>query len=487
MASVWDAQLRLEAWQRRRAVVRAGALHAAVRPDALIVCPLAMAGEDPSLHAVAVGRIGAPMKLLCAPDPRAPRHQLELYARLHRELEPHVRAAMSLDGETAFPQLIVPSGSAAAILGGLAGRLPWLPEPDGDGARDARRHHADAVALGRILVHYAKRWPVEGQQSVLSASALLAEHWAFGMELTDHLGAMLLWIDPPTGEDLLQAAAAEEHRPMGAKTDAAMDAASLDPALVQFAKVDRGGASGLRSFRRKEIEDLLRGVLAPVYDGVQDAVAAVNGLGLAPLDGLADLCERERDSLAQHLAHIDSGGNLSKRDTAKAAVFALAEREDAVEQWVAAKLWGDPLERARARFEGDILHGACQPAGDGLTFTVESSQRWLRCRRGDELHWMGCPDSRCAVNGLARSGHLTLVSVTFRPDAARLPAAGQAADFAKAAPNWKRIWFERGKIKRTLRDMPVTHQSESEEARAPAAPQWTAGTDDPAAAVEALR
>jgi len=70
MLNTMDVLPRLLAFRDGRAVRIASNQRVAIRPDALVLCPIAMAGEDTSMHIVAYGRIGQAAEFRSVPDPR---------------------------------------------------------------------------------------------------------------------------------------------------------------------------------------------------------------------------------------------------------------------------------------------------------------------------------------------------------------------------------------------------------------------------------
>jgi hypothetical protein len=61
---------RLRAFEAGQAVPIASHLQIAIQPHALIICSLAMAGEDTTVHAVAVGHAGQAPQFRVVADPR---------------------------------------------------------------------------------------------------------------------------------------------------------------------------------------------------------------------------------------------------------------------------------------------------------------------------------------------------------------------------------------------------------------------------------
>src|SRR5437762_444568 len=79
MAGEIDLLTRLLAYERRRAVRVASHRQVAIRPDALVVCPVAMAGEDTTVHAIALGSLGKRAEVFIVPDPRVREAQFQLF------------------------------------------------------------------------------------------------------------------------------------------------------------------------------------------------------------------------------------------------------------------------------------------------------------------------------------------------------------------------------------------------------------------------
>jgi len=481
--STWDAALQIKAWRKGHALPKTSHLHLAFNDNFWVCCPLAMAGEDPSLHAVLLGDAKSQGQLLAAPDPRSLRHRLEFFSRLRRNFDEYFQACLNREDD--FPQLLVPSQSAAKVLVGLADYLSYLQEPK-EGGKQLKGWTQDARELGRLWQLYAARLEIPGQQILLSAYELLDQHWAFGQDLQGHLGAQLVWLDPPQGQNLMLAAAAAETQPMGAKTDAYMDQKELAPALEAWAKVERSSSSSLASFRRQEIEDMLQKVLRPIWNSTLQAKSYSDDWPI--LEGIDELRQREREAFEYHMTHLSNDGKFSRSDSPMRAIYSLAEREDAAEQYQAAAVWGDRMHREKACLDGDILRGRVEhlPTDHGNNLVVISTQRWLRIRRGDELVLMDGEDRIAAVvENLVRRGNETRV-LLHTNSTRTIPAVGQITDWSGSAPDWYRIHSERGKIARNLGELPVTHQTAPEAAKAPKAPTWD-GNNDPLAAIEDMR
>src|SRR5262249_25487446 len=101
MSAELDLVPRLLAYEAGRAVRCASHQRAAFRRDALATCPIAMGGEDTTIHVAAHGGIGQPPNLLWVPDPRFRDDQYQLFGALGTEIEVRFQAARA---SGAYPQ-----------------------------------------------------------------------------------------------------------------------------------------------------------------------------------------------------------------------------------------------------------------------------------------------------------------------------------------------------------------------------------------------
>src|SRR5947209_11344940 len=120
MANVIELLARLQAYEAGRAMPIASHRQVAVQPEALVLCTLAMAGEDATVHAVACGRLGEAGEFCSVPDPRDREEQYHLFAWLGERIERYFSAC---EAAGSYPQLWVSSGSGVQHLDILADRL----------------------------------------------------------------------------------------------------------------------------------------------------------------------------------------------------------------------------------------------------------------------------------------------------------------------------------------------------------------------------
>lgn len=462
MASWFDLALRLEAHHQGRAVPCSARRLAHIREDALIICPISMAAEHPTIHAVALGGLSGRPEVLFVGDPRDRVEQDDLYARLLHRLWPRMEAAARNED---WVQIIVPSESALGLFQELGEYLPHLRFDDAPAKQRAALESAQK--LGRVLRHFAERGSVAGQQSVLTATNLLRSHWTTGQAAEEdaHLGVLMAWIEASEGE-LDAALRAARETTMGVTTDPAWDQAHLEPAIANYAKARKGSSEARKNFAAMEIRKRLESdVLLPIFQATQRAVRLVQESGRPPLPGLDQLCEREQHAFAYWMRGVEEGYRVARRDSTKAAVLHLLERENALETWQAVLVFGDPVARARARWEGEVLAGeitALDPPGRGRAVEIRTGQRWLRLRRGDVLCAVAEPGLKLQIEELRREvdGDTTVRLTTSAHHNSELLEVGNPLELAGGAPDWGGLRRARKRVADRLAELPDTHDPE---------------------------
>ncbi len=480
MADEIELVARMLAFEEGHAVPCASHLGVALRPDALVICPLSMAGEDTTIHIVACGGVVGPPAIRSVPDPRRRDDQYGLLHWLGAVIE---RDFLRCRRERTYPQIVVPSAAAVSLLDVVADRLRYT------------RHDERVRRFGELLSYATERYPYDGQQALLVATGALKLHWATGQDAgeDEHLLANLTWIDPPEGIDTLEAVALAERVPMGAKTDPEFDADVLDPLVSRYNEARRAGASAKELRKRgRMIRDVLEPVVVPIYEATQRAIAVLEGMGLPPLPDLTELERREAEAFEGFMRSRDAGHHLPLRDSPKSAAHRLSAREDAAQNYEAAVLTGDRVARAEGRLSGQILYGEVSnprkariaPYRFEYLFEMRSDQRVLRVRLRDELRWVEDPRLRVIVTNIEREGCSTHVSLRIvnGQRAVGLPVEGAALELVPTVPNWNWLIRLRGHLRDRLASTPWTHTD-----GAPPAYDARLAPEDPLAAVEALR
>jgi hypothetical protein len=480
MSTILELIPRLLAYEAGCAQRCASHLQVAIQPHALVVCPLAMAGEDTTIHTVAWGALGTVPRIESVSDPRRRDDQFDLFAKLGATIEEYFEACRRAG---TYPQLWVSASPAADHLDLLAERLRY------------NRERLDVKRFGELVSYCTDRYPVAGQQTLHTATAALRQHWASGQQEgeDEHLGTLLAWIEPPLGVDIYDAVQAAECLPMGVKTQPEFDHDVLMPLVMDYNRARREGhAEAELSARARRVHSALEPIVRPIYDATQRAVRILQQMCLPPLPDLDHLETHESEEFENFMRSRDAGYGLTRRDTPKLAVFRFTDRENAVENHEAALVVGDRVARAGARLEGRVLLGTVErPTATRISayrteyrFDLRTTQRTLHLRLRDELLRVDAPNQRVEVTAIHRKGPSTVVSLRILKGqrAVGCPAAGTDLEFTTSAPDWSRKWLTRKQLSKRLANPAWTHT----EGTIPASPKRPA-PKDPLAAVEALR
>jgi hypothetical protein len=478
-----DTITRLVALEQERAVPVASDLQIAIQPDAFVLCCIAMAGEDTTVHIAACGRIGRPPVFMSVPDPRYRDDQYDLFAWIGQRVEQYYAGCRQ---RGTHPQIWVSSGAAVKHLDVLADRLRY------------NRDRPDVRRFGELLTYATERCPVGGQQALHAATTALRQHYSTGQQAAEdeHLGTLLTWIDPPQGRNVLAAVALAERTPMGVKTDPEFDRSTLDRLVRAYNDARRAGASAAQLMRRaKSIHDALLTVVSPIYDATQAAVKILRTRWPRRLPALPELRDREAQAFENFMQSRDNGFFLPLRDKPKAAAFKLTERENALQTIEAAICMGDRVALAKARLAGRILEGTVEnprrarlrPRVFESTFDLVSVQRVLRIRPRDELVLLSDPRQKVLVRSVERQGRRTRVQLQILKgqNAVGLPPAGSSEAFTPNVPDWDSLMQARVQLAKRLAVQPWTH---ADNATMPSrSPSRLPRPADLLAAVEALR
>lgn len=454
MADLFQVAARLRAMERGQAIPIVTQRQVVIQPHALVLTMLAMAGEDTSVHAVAVGGLGQPADINIVADPRRRDDQYELLRWLLPRFETYFAQCRVA---ATFPQIWVSSSGALGHLDTLADRLRFTDDPE-------------VQRLGMLWTYAGERSPVAGQQALISATAALRAHFATGQQEAEdeHLAALLTWIEPPQGRDIFAAVAMAEAQPMGVKTDPAFDKRQLQPALEQFNSARTAGSPPhiIAAFR-SQIQQQLETVLRPIYAATQRAITLLQAPRWQPNTALGELAAQEARDFARFMEARDQGHRLPYRDSAKAGAFKIAARERAASNTEAGTLRHDRAAREKAVASGTILRATVRdivkthpaPRLFDYHFTLESAQTSLHLRSGDILWAMDGATISMRVEGVERRGAVTQIrAVTVKgKNTVKLMVPGGILDLGPEAPDWFALGNELGQMASRLAAPPWTH------------------------------
>jgi hypothetical protein len=366
-------------------------------------------------------------QLLTVPQPRNHELRLQFLTRLAqtvlRYINDRQRSTVSVPETrnqpghlcyTQAPQVIVPNRAARDYLG-LLGRSMRFLRVEGPYAVDSA-----VPTLGKWLTFLADRsdWP--GSAMLIDLTSFLAEHWATGQSpLEDaNLAAQLAWIDPPPGQDALQAALAAENPilcpPAGPTTDPGFDRAVLGPLLRKYSRYAAASNGAAASRAAVEIEAAFRAQVEPTWDAAWNAIALLQGLPEAP--AASRRWDEDRNRFTKYSTYLADGGLPQPRyDSPAAAASRLGSLERAQAAYDAKRALEDPYIFAGLRTTGEALAGlvvAAEPSravhgGKGRpllrpTFTVRTADP-VRIGTEKTLAFPSRPKLRAKITAVVRS------------------------------------------------------------------------------------
>ncbi|WP_320774043.1 hypothetical protein [Streptomyces sp. CRN 30] len=390
---------RLEAVSTGRARPVATVRHRHLSERPLVFVPLTTAGEAGAPLGALVGTDRSAPRLLVVPQPRDRDLRFAFLAELADIVLPYVetyadtveaaertetdpetgkRVKVEVDLCADAPQLIVPSRAGVDLvrLLGRSMRFRRTAEQDPETPHPAPPR---VPLLGRWFTHFGERARVPGSSLLLTATDLLARHWATGQSSLEdqHLGALLAWIDPPEGEPGDEAARRAELArdadgqllcpPAGPATDPAFDNKLLAPAIEAYDRARTALAAaedgleaddrfGALTAAERVIRDLVASRTRPTWDAVWRGLDLLRALPEGA--HVADRWTRDRWSFTAHRDRVTAGEPPQPRvDDAVTAANKLAAREREQARLDAQEALDDPLVMAGRRLAGEAFAG----------------------------------------------------------------------------------------------------------------------------------
>lgn len=454
MADLVNVAARLRAIQRGQAVPIVSQRQLVIQPHARILTLLAMAGEDTSVHAAALGRFGHPPEINVVPDPRRRDDQYALLRWLLPFFEDYYAECLAAG---TFPQIWVSSAGALGHLDTLADRLRFTDEDD-------------IKRLGTLWTYAGERSPVAGQQALISATTALRAHYATGQQEAEdeHLGSLLTWIEPPAGRDIFAAVATAEAQPMAVKTDPRFDRTTLQPAIEDYNRARSAGEhESVIAFNHARIRQKLEGVIRPIFAATQRAISLLTAPRWQPNPVLDALADQEAREFERFMAAREVGFHLPYHDRPKAGAMKIVARERAVSNLEAGLLRHDRAAREKGVVSGSVLRAQVvdireekiRPRLFEYEFVLSSHQDSLHLRTGDQLWTLDDPKISARIHDVELRGPFTWVTgrVLHGKNAVKRMSPGITLDFGPEAPNWPGIGKELNQISARLTNEPWTH------------------------------
>jgi hypothetical protein len=438
----------------------------------LVLVPIVMAGESPSLFGVGVGDGTGPVRIFTCANPVNRDEQYPMLAAALAAMEPTVLWWEMSSEEV--PQLVVTGADSARLSLGLIDRSLYSQRPQ-------------LVAVARRLAWFDKRSDCPDSASVLVLPRALSACFATGQDEHGdlHLGAFLEWCAPADGR-VWERVGAAEQLPASGSTSPEFDRDHLAPAADQYyAAVKNGDAPAARR-AKKTIQRLIGSEVERRYALAKTALRLLRGV---PEGRVAlEIAAEDRESFIQHVEYVaDPSHHLRRSLSPEMQTSEFMSREFAADRITALSLRSVSGAYANARLAGDLLEGKVV-GGDVrkigrrtlVAQTIASSQQ-LSLRAGDKLELLADDRFVYRIRGLApdpKTGN-TLVS-TELVNGMRLPglpAVGGAVVLVPPARERAALARVRVIAWERMRALPVP-------APAPAAVRVT---EDLASAVAALR
>lgn len=449
---------RLRAIMAGRAQLWATHCKLAIQPHAQVFSAVAMAGEDTTIHACMMGRIGRPPIYYCVPDARRRDDQHRLFHLLGTRLESYLQECRQ---QQTFPQLIVPSQAAVGLLDRVSERL-----------RGGRHVDDRLKRVGNYLAYFTERYLNPGQQALHAATLAMRQHWVTGQESgeDEHLLTVLTWIEPPADKVIFEAVAEAELIPMGVNTTPDFDKSVLAPLVGAYNRAVKARAHArVLDNLAQPIRRELRPIVLSMYDATQQAITLLTRLQSPGLLSLEQFEQRERREFEDYMAWLDRGIVVPLGDTPKRAAFVYNAREDATENYQAAMVLEDRIARAQAIQDGQAVIGRVENAQKQRIapwqfvhrFQLRSRQRILRVRQNDEFYWADDTRLIVVVEDVRRQAGTTVVSfrIVEGQKGVGLPQEGAEMTLVERGPDWSRLDRLRGHLKKKLAHVPWTHDN----------------------------
>jgi hypothetical protein len=380
------------------------------RPDVFGIAPIRVVSEQ-RVQAIAFGPLDRAPEILTIWNPLSREsHELTPFATA---LASYLDRAMEHDG---LPRIWLPHSSALEILELLGERYRTNPNAS-----------PELQVMGWQCRAIAQESKYPGQQVVILAGDALRSHVVTGQSGIEdqHLGALLVWLEPHEGIDPVLESERQATIPA-----AAMLSRPVDDEVERLRNVAKRATPKVAAEARRAIENHLRRGAQHEWDLLVRARAAFWALRL-PAISLGDLVSESRERLEFALSFKPSPA--SKAHSLSRLLHSFEFSMDLVED---ARMRGDRSARERARKKGKAVAARVvaveqpKPGRHPCTLTLRTTQTVLRVRKNTRLQTL---DGRVVGHVLAvrEDGDATLITLRLEKgvQSTRRPAQGTDGDW----------------------------------------------------------
>jgi hypothetical protein len=433
--------LAVRAHQEGRAQRTARVCHRVLRPDPLLICLFGLGAEPFAAAAVGWARNEQELRTAAAGDPRERRLLFPALEQMAADLLPYFEAPFAsvrrVPGPRGgrerlevdeLPQIVVPNVETLLLLGRIGRRTRYLPTDGPTPASEA------LVRLGAHLDFLRKHAAHPGQQLIIVASELVADHWQTSLNEWESraLPALDAFVEPPPGIHGHEAAAEADREPLGPRPNARQDAA-VAPLIrhlneARAKSVDRSVVAPLLVPLERHYRPLLERAAEITWRCVRREAAY-------PTSRHASMREQaDRDAYARHMDLVTQGVRRRTRMTPAQAIRFVSDLERDAARLVAQEAVDDPLRMVDVLLADQAVQGTVsrvddthRPAGtQGRPLVELSLATPTLLEPGDRVHWDQRPDKDWQVTTVAPTSiELMLLNPRARP----LPEVGDTVCF----------------------------------------------------------
>jgi hypothetical protein len=340
----------------------------------MVMVPIVMAGESPSLFALGIGDGVRAWRLHVCTEPRNRDQQYAMLGEAAQHMEMFLGAWET--NKELMPQLLTSSGDASRVCLLTVHRMTYAPQP---GLR----------SVGRRLHWLDRVFEQPDSAALVNMPWAICELFATGQDdrADSHLGAVLEWLKPADGQIYNRLLRAEEC-PTSTSTAPRLDNEKLMPLVEALGRATESHTSTTARLRT-EIEQILADEVSRRYQLIEIALTKCRAF---PSSAAADhIQHRDRTRYDRNLAYVANPENLLAAGlSGHAATDEFLSRELNAEYLQQVMLRSVSSSRSSARLSGDILAGRVvrrdiQKKGRKTTiqYQIRSNQERLAMRRGD--------------------------------------------------------------------------------------------------------
>jgi hypothetical protein len=432
--------LTVRAHEQGRAQRSALCCHQLLRTDPFLVCLFGLGAEPFSAAAIGWGRDEGRLEVSVAGDPRERRLLFPALEKLAADFLPYFEAPFESVEEVTgprggnrhlkvdeLPQVLVPNRETLLLLGRIGRRVRYLPT---DGPTPASE---ELIRLGAHLDFLRRHAALPGQQLVVIASDLVANHWQTSLNEWEALSlpALDAFVEPPAGVHGHDASAEADREPLGPRPDA-----EQDKAVAPLIKA-------LNEGRAKSVEpDVVKPLLVPLerhYRPKLERAAEISWRSLRREAGYPSARhtvrreQEDREAYARHMKMVSEGLRRRSRLTQAQAISLVGNLERAGQRLVAQEAVDDPLRMVEVLLREQAVLGTVtdvdpthKVAGKSRPLVEISLGRPTMLEQGEIVHWDQLPDKDWEV---AQVHPDAIGLILLNPRAKPLPEVGSSACF----------------------------------------------------------